>query len=58
MMRWHLVYRPRHYVLWAIEEKQEPKRVIGMINYHRRDLREKRVDVGWLMRPSIRARAT
>jgi [ribosomal protein S5]-alanine N-acetyltransferase len=50
MMRWHLPYRPSAYVLWAIEEK-DSRRVIGMINYHRRDRREKRVDVGWLLRP-------
>jgi ribosomal-protein-alanine N-acetyltransferase len=50
MMRWHLTYRPAAYVLWAIEEK-DSRRVIGMINYHRRDRREKRVDVGWLLRP-------
>ena len=49
-MRWHLPYRPRHYVIWAVEESKNRK-VIGMINYHRRDLREKRVDVGWLMLP-------
>ena len=59
MMRWHLAYRPRHYVMWAVEETQEPRGVIGMINYHRRDLREKRVDVGWLIAAgAARARAT
>src|SRR5262245_30322460 len=50
MMRWHLVYRPGSYVIWAVEERKSGK-VIGMINYHRRELREKRVDVGWLMLP-------
>ena len=54
-LRWHLAYRPRHYVMWAIEErvakKGDGRGAIGMINYHRRDLREKRVDVGWLMLP-------
>ena len=54
-LRWHLAYRPRYYVMWAIEEraarKGDGRGVIGMINYHRRDLREKRVDVGWLMLP-------
>ena len=49
-MRWHLVYRPRHYVIWAVEESKSRK-VIGMINYHHRNLREKRVDVGWLILP-------
>ena len=44
-MRWHLVYRPRQYVIWAVEESKSRK-VIGMINYHHRNLREKRVDVG------------
>ena len=37
--------------MWAIEEEERRRRVIGMINYHRRDLREQRVDVGWLMLP-------
>ena len=46
----HLTFRPRHYVPWAIEERKS-RRLIGMINYHRRDLREKRVDVGWLILP-------
>src|SRR5882762_5774002 len=54
-LRWHLFYRPQHYVMWAIEEraarKGDGRGAIGMINYHRRDLREKRVDVGWLMLP-------
>lgn len=50
MLRWHLGYDPRRYVLWAIEERKS-RRLIGMINYHRRDLRERRVDMGWLMRP-------
>ena len=60
MMRWHLAYRPRHYVLWAIEEraakKSDGRGAIGMINYHRRDLREKRVDVGWLMLPAYQGK--
>jgi RimJ/RimL family protein N-acetyltransferase len=45
MMKWHLTYRPRHYVIWAVEEIKSRK-LVGMINYHRRDVREKRVDVG------------
>lgn len=49
-MRWHLVYRPRRYVIWAVEESKSRK-VIGMINYHHRNLREQRVDVGWLILP-------
>jgi [ribosomal protein S5]-alanine N-acetyltransferase len=60
MMHWHLVYRPRHYVMWAIEERAVKKSggrgAIGMINYHRRDLREKRVDVGWLMLPACQGK--
>ena len=48
ILGWHLGFHPRHYVLWAIEERRS-RRVIGMINYHRRDLRERRVDVGWLL---------
>lgn len=48
MMRWHVAYHPFQYVLWAIEEKKG-KRLIGMINYHRRDMRERRVEVGWIM---------
>lgn len=50
MMRWHTVYRPANYVLWAVEENKSGK-LIGMINYHHRNLREKRVDVGWLILP-------
>jgi [ribosomal protein S5]-alanine N-acetyltransferase len=50
MLRWHLPFRPRHYVMWAVEEKKSRK-VVGMINYHRRDLRERRVDMGWLLLP-------
>jgi len=49
-MRWHLVYRPRHYVIWAVEESKT-RQVIGMINYHHRNLGEKRVDMGWLTLP-------
>ena len=47
-LAWHRAWKPRHYVLWAIEEKRS-SRLIGMINYHRREPREKRVDVGWLL---------
>lgn len=50
MLRWHLAYRPQYYVIWAIEARKGGG-AIGMINYHRRDRREKRVDVGWLMSP-------
>ena len=50
MLRWHLGYHPSQYVLWAVEEKKT-RRLIGMINYHRRDRRERRVDVGWLIEP-------
>jgi len=52
MLRWHLAFRPRHYVMWALEEAKKRK-VVGMINYHRRDLREQRVDVGWLLLPAF-----
>ena len=50
MMRWHLGYHPAHYAIWAVVERAS-KRIVGMINYHRRDLRERRVDVGWLILP-------
>ena len=50
MLRWHLAYRPRYYVMWAVEESKSRK-VIGMINYHHRDIRQHRVDVGWLILP-------
>jgi RimJ/RimL family protein N-acetyltransferase len=49
-MRWHTAYHPRYYAMWAIEEKKS-RRLIGMINYHRRDLRERRVDMGWVAMP-------
>jgi len=48
MLRWHVAYHPFQYVLWAVEEKKG-KRLVGMINYHRRDRRERRVDIGWIM---------
>jgi ribosomal-protein-alanine N-acetyltransferase len=41
--------------MWAVEEKKSRK-VVGMINYHRRDLREKRVDVGWLLLPAFQGK--
>jgi len=49
-MRWHVAYKPRYYAMWAVEEKKNRK-LIGMINYHRRDLRERRVDMGWVVLP-------
>src|SRR5262249_32613721 len=55
MLRWHLPYRPRNYVLWAVALKRSDK-VIGMINYHRRELREKRVDVGWILLPGVQGK--
>ncbi len=55
MLPWHLGFRPRHYVLWAVEYKKSG-RMIGMINCHRRDLREKRVDVGWLILPEFQGK--
>jgi len=50
-LRWHISFHPFQYALWAIEEKKSRK-LIGMINYHRRDRRERRVDVGWLILPA------
>ena len=55
MMRWHVAYHPAQYVLWAVEEKKT-RRLIGMINYHRRDRRERRVDVGWIMAPGLQGK--
>ncbi len=55
MMRWHIAGAPRHYMIWAVEEKKS-KRVVGMINYFRRDLRERRVEVGWLIRPEVQGK--
>jgi ribosomal-protein-alanine N-acetyltransferase len=55
MMRWHIAYHPSQYVLWAVEERKS-KRLIGMINYHRRDRRERRVDVGWIMAPGLQGK--
>ena len=55
MMGWHVTNQPFHYSLWAIEVKKSRK-VIGMINYHRRDLRERRVDVGWIMEPGLQGK--
>jgi ribosomal-protein-alanine N-acetyltransferase len=47
MLAWHLSFHPFHYALWAVEVKKSGK-LVGMINYHRRDRRERRVDVGWM----------
>ena len=55
MLRWHVAYRPRDYVLWAVALKRSDK-LVGMINYHRRELREKRVDVGWLLLPGVQGK--
>ena len=55
MVRWHLGFRPRSYAMWAIALKRSD-RVIGMINYHRRELREKRVDMGWLLLPAAQGK--
>lgn len=55
MMRWHIACAPRHYTIWAVEEKKS-RRLVGMINYFRRDLREKRVEVGWLILPAVQGK--
>ena len=55
MLRWHISFHPFHYALWAIEEAKSGK-LIGMINYHRRDMRERRVDVGWLALPKAQGK--
>ena len=52
MLRWHMGYRLRDYVLWAVEETRS-RRLVGMINYHRREIRERRVDIGWLILPEM-----
>ena len=54
-LRWHVTYRPRYYAIWAIEEKKS-RRIVGMINYHRRELREKRADMGWLILPEMQGK--
>ncbi len=51
-MRWHVAYHPRHYAMWAIEETKSRK-LVGMINYHRRERRERRVDMGWAVLPGM-----
>src|SRR5262245_64262550 len=51
VLRWHVAYHPWQYVLGAVEKKKS-KRLIGMINYHRRNRDERRVDVGWLILPA------
>jgi len=55
MMRWHISCAPRHYIIWAVEETKS-KRLAGMINYFRRDLRERRVEVGWLVLPEMQGK--
>jgi ribosomal-protein-alanine N-acetyltransferase len=54
-LRWHLAYRPGNYVIWAIALKRSDK-VIGMINYHERLLRVRRVNVGWLLLPGAQGK--
>ena len=54
-LRWHIAYHPFQYVLWAVELKKS-KKLIGMINYHRRDMRERRVDVGWMALPTVQGK--
>src|ERR1051326_406001 len=54
-LRWHISFHPFHYALWAIEEKKSRK-LIGMINYPRRDMRERRVDLGWLALPKVQGK--
>lgn len=55
MMRWHITGAPRTYMIWAVEETKS-KRLVGMINYFRRDLRERRVEVGWLIQPGMQGK--
>jgi [ribosomal protein S5]-alanine N-acetyltransferase len=55
MMRWHITGSPRNYMIWAVEETKS-RRVVGMINYFRRDPRERRVEVGWLMLPAAQGK--
>jgi ribosomal-protein-alanine N-acetyltransferase len=55
MMRWHITGSPRNYMIWAVEEKKS-RRVVGMINYFRRDMRERRVEVGWLILPAAQGK--
>jgi RimJ/RimL family protein N-acetyltransferase len=55
MLRWHLGYRHRDYALWAVEETRT-RRLVGMINYHRREIRERRVDIGWLILPEMQGK--
>src|SRR5258708_11538794 len=50
MLRWHVSFHPFHYALWAIEEKKSRK-LVGMINYHRRDMRERRARRAWAVPP-------
>lgn len=54
-MKWHRNYEPQYYAMWAIEEKKSG-RLIGMINYHHRHMKQKRVDVGWLMLPAFQGK--
>jgi ribosomal-protein-alanine N-acetyltransferase len=55
LLRWHITGAPRNYMIWAVEEKKS-KRLVGMINYFRRDLRERRVEVGWLIRSAAQGK--
>src|SRR5258708_37401010 len=58
-LHWHLAYRPRNYVMWAIEERATKKGdglgAIGLINYHLRDLRHKPVAVRRPLLPQHRS---
>jgi ribosomal-protein-alanine N-acetyltransferase len=55
LLRWHITYHPFQYALWAVEEKKS-RRLVGMINYHRRNMSERRVDVGWMTLPRVQGK--
>ena len=55
LLSWHVAFHPFQYALWAIEEKKSGK-LVGMINYHRRNMSERRVDVGWMSLPRVQGK--
>jgi ribosomal-protein-alanine N-acetyltransferase len=48
-LRWHVGgYRPSGYAIWAVATKRSD-RCIGMVNYHHREARERRLEVGYIV---------
>jgi ribosomal-protein-alanine N-acetyltransferase len=48
-LRWHVNgYKPAVYAIWAVAPRRG-RRCIGMVNYHHREARERRLEVGYII---------